>query len=326
MSDVDRTNRLPHSVLTPLVMPFTTDGAPDFESLARQASWVIDHGASGVWLNGTTGEFYALTEEERTQSVRSVAEALGGRGVPIASQIGAPATRLAVRLAEQAVAAGATVVAAVLPYYMTYDQDECKAYLREVKRAAQVPLYLYQVPAMTKLTLSDASIIDLIKDGTLTGMKDSWGNMTWLRYLLEKVKVQGLDFEAFMGDAALMMAGMATGVVGMITAVADVIPRHIGRGVKAVHSGDWTLAAEVQSEAVEFLESLKVPGRPATTPRIPSLKVLLAELGAIETPLNAGPFREFDTTERAWLVNNALPIAERLEAAAMASESAGAAA
>lgn len=324
MSQLDAPARLPHAVLTPLVMPFTATGDPDFDSLARHASWVIDNGAAGVWLNGTTGEFYALSEAERTEAVRVVVDALRGRGVAVAAQVGAPGTRLATRLAEKAVAAGATALAAVLPYYAPYEQDESTTYVRAVAKAGGVPLYLYQVPAMTKVTLGSRPILELAAEGLLAGMKDSWGNLTWLRYLTESAKRRGVELDVFMGDAALLNSGMATGAVGMITAVADVIPRHIGRAVRAVQAGDWALAAELQSRTVDFLESLKVPGRPASTPRIPSLKVLLAEMGVIDTPLNADPFRELDATERAWLVSNSLPLAASLEEAARAAADVGA--
>ena len=324
MSQSEGSGRLPHAVLTPLVMPFTPSGTPDFDSLARQAAWVVDNGASGVWVNGSTAEFYAVREGERTEAIQVVADALRGRGVPVAGQVGAPGTRLAVRLANEAVQAGATALAAVLPYYAPFEEDECEAYVRAVAEAGGVPLYLYQVPAMSKVTLSADGILSLAADGVLAGMKDSWGNLTWLRYLVESAKRRSVELDVFMGDAALLNAGMATGAVGMITAVADVIPRHIGRAVRAVHAGDWTLATQLQTQTVEFLESLKVPQRPAGMPRIPSLKVLLAELGVIAHPLNAAPFRELDSSERAWLLSHALPLAEELEAAALAAEGAAA--
>jgi len=304
---------LPHSVVPPTVMPFRAGDEPDWDSLAAEATWLVDQGVDGLWLNGSTGEFHALTDAERTRVVSTVVAAVGDRGLPIVNQVGATSTRLAARLAADAVDAGATTLSVVLPYYFPYEQDECLEYVRAVRAAGGgVPLYLYQVPVMTKTMASESLILRLLDEGLIDGMKDSYGNLTWFRYLMETVAARGLSLPSFIGDSTLLTASMAAGGVGTITAAAVLLPRHIARNVRAVHDGDWDLALRLQSDTVRFLQAMQPPSRPQVT-RIATIKALLADLGVIAEATLAAPFRQLDAAERDHLRQHALPLMERLE-------------
>lgn len=319
MSTVPKSGLLPHGVIPPVLLPFGAGDAPDWESLATHVAWLADQGVDGLWLNGSTGEFHALRDEERTRVVEVAIEALAGRDLPIVNQVGSTSTRLAVRLAADAVAAGATTISAVLPYYMSYEQDECMAYLRAVKSAADgAPLYLYQVPVMTKTTASQDLILTLLEEGVIDGMKDSFGNLTWFSNLMERVAARGLALPTFIGDSTLLTTSMIAGGVGTITAGAAIIPKHIKRNVLAIQNGDWDTAIRLQSETVGFLQSMQLPTRPNVS-RISTIKSLLTELGIIKEATCAEPFRQLDKDEHEYLRDHALPVAMALEATTEAS-------
>lgn len=299
-------------VIPPLVTPFHADGSVDFDSLVHQARFAAAGGVDGVWLNGSTAEFHALTATERTEVVTAVRNGIGDGSAVVITQIGSTSTRLATALAETAAEAGADAVSAVLPYYLPYTDTEATAYLRDIKHAAGLPLYLYQVPELTKTLLAPASIIDLAREGTLAGMKDSYGNVAWFRYLVERARRAQVSLPTFVGDGALLATSIYNGAAGAITAVAVVMPRFCVRLVRAALDGDWGTAQGMQSELVGFLEALKTPSRPSI-PRIAALKFLLAELGVIADPFCAAPFAQLDQAERKYLRASALPILERVE-------------
>ena len=302
-------------VIPPLVTPFTDTGAVDFESLQRQASWLVSKGVDGVWLNGTTAEFHALSDEERTQAVKEVVSALKGTGCPVFAQVGAPATRLAVRLAESAVSAGADAVSAVLPYYFMYEQSEVKEYLRAIRRAAGVPLYLYQVPVMTKITASIPTLLELAGEGTLAGMKDSLGDVSLLRSLLVRANKAGVPLTVFVGDSALIDTSILAGAAGAITAAADVAPAHCLRVAAAALAGDWPAAQRMQADLVTFLNTLVLPARAPWTPRVAALKFIQAEMGIIADARCAEPFQPLDKAEQEQLRTTAIPLLAKLESA-----------
>ena len=312
MTNTNTNGLLPHGVIPPVLMPFRTGDQPDWDSLGTQVDWLVNQGVDGLWLNGSTGEFHALTAEERTRVVTETVKALGGRELPIVNQVGSTSTRLATRLAAEAVAAGATTISVVLPYYFSYEQDECLEYVRAVKKAAGVPLYLYQVPVMTKTMASEKLILTMLDEGLIDGMKDSYGNLTWFRYLMETISAKGQHLPSYIGDSTLLTSSMAAGGVGTITAAAALIPQHISRNVKAIQAGDWTLAMELQSETVQLLQAMQIPTRPAVT-RIATIKALLNDMGVIAEATCAEPFRQLNDEERDYLRENALPIVNRLE-------------
>jgi 4-hydroxy-tetrahydrodipicolinate synthase len=299
-------------------MPFRSGDVPDWDSLATQTTWLADQGVDALWLNGSTGEFHALTDEERTRVVTVAVEAIGDRGLPIVNQVGSTSTRLAARLAAASVEAGANAISVVLPYYLPYEQDECLAYLRDVKSAAGgAPLYLYQVPVMTKTAASEDLIVTLLQEGVINGMKDSLGNMGWFRQLMERVAAEGLELPSFIGDSTLLTTSMVAGGIGTITAAAAIIPKHIARNVRAIQAGDWETAIRLQSDTARFIDSMKLPSRPNVT-RIATIKGLLTDLGVIAEAACAAPFRQLDEDERRFLRENALPVVQQLEDAAVA--------
>src|SRR5262245_34927013 len=115
----------------------TPDGELDPGSLRRQVEFLIAAGVSGLWVNGTTGEFFALEADERAAVVAEVVRAAAG-WVPVIAQVGDTVTRRAARHALAAAEAGADYAAAVAPYYVAFSQAELLSYYRDL--AATVPL------------------------------------------------------------------------------------------------------------------------------------------------------------------------------------------
>jgi dihydrodipicolinate synthase/N-acetylneuraminate lyase len=97
-------------VLAAVVTPFTADGsAVDVESVRRQADHIISGGVNGLVPGGSTGEFTALTVEERKASNRAYIEAAAGR-VPVVAGTGALSTAETIELTRDAKDAGADAV------------------------------------------------------------------------------------------------------------------------------------------------------------------------------------------------------------------------
>jgi 4-hydroxy-tetrahydrodipicolinate synthase len=294
----------------------TGDGAIDRDSLARQVRWLLDAGASGLWVNGTTGEFHALDADERTAVVADVVAAASEDGFVIA-QVGAPATRTAQRLAERAKDAGADWVAAVAPYYMAFDQAELMDYYRAVARAAGEPVVAYQIPLMTKVSLTVESVVELCAEGTIAGIKDSAGDIAWLRRLIERSREQGLDLRVFAGGGGMVDSSILAGAPGAMCAIANLVPRHCAGLVERALAGDWAEAARRQTQLNRLIEALRLPGRPlwgAAT--LPPYKHVLATRGLIAGETCSAPLRPLDAAERLRLRERALPLVEELETVA----------
>jgi 4-hydroxy-tetrahydrodipicolinate synthase len=106
----------------------------------------------GLLVAGTTGEFPALDDAERLSLIElALAEAGPER---VIAHIGAPDARHASRLAQAAVALGATRLAAITPYYLPVRPDELTNHYRAIRAAAPGPeLYAYIFPERTSVSL-----------------------------------------------------------------------------------------------------------------------------------------------------------------------------
>jgi 4-hydroxy-tetrahydrodipicolinate synthase len=303
-------------VLVPLVTPFRR-GEVDWPSLRRAALWFARTGVDALWINGTTSEFHALHQDEMAEAVRVVADAVkasdGAADCPVIAHAGAPATRLAVSLARSSVEAGADAVSAVPPYYLPYSDDELLEYFRAIKAAAGVPLFAYNIPVLTKTAVSPGSVVTLAADGTIAGVKDTQWTVPEIATLAEAASQAQVRVPVFVGDATTLHEAVRAGAAGTVTAISNVVPRHCLRLITAASRGDEDAAAGLQRGLTTMVGLTALSARPAGTPRMASVKYLLAELGVIDDPEVAGPFRPLGPAERAELSARALPLARRLE-------------
>ena len=104
-------------ILVPLFTTFKKDGSVDYDTLARLTKSVIDRGADGVYVGGSSAECFLLTQEERKQTLECAVKAADGKMV--VAHVGAIGTGIACDLARHAKKAGADAVASVPPFYLS---------------------------------------------------------------------------------------------------------------------------------------------------------------------------------------------------------------
>jgi 4-hydroxy-tetrahydrodipicolinate synthase len=299
-------------LIPPLVTPLFEDESLDLESLRRQAAWVVANGASGLWVNGTSGEFHALSRGERGAVVAAVREAMPSRDGVLVAQVGAASTRDAIGLAADAVAAGADVISAVTPYYLSFNDQELMDYYRAIRATVTVPLMIYQVPMMAKAMLRVDTVLALAREGTIVGIKDSSGDISWLNSLVSRAASEEVELRAFVGGGSMVHTSLLAGAAGAMCAVANIVPAHCSRLVAAGLAGDWPLAAALQGELMQVIRAMELPSRTTWTSTLSVLKFVLAERGVIATATCARPVRPLEPAEQDRLRTLALPVIERL--------------
>src|SRR5579884_2598659 len=97
-----------------MVSPFDQDGRLDLDAARTLARWLVDHGSDGLVVAGSTGEATALSDDEKADLWRAVAEAVT---VPVVAGAGTADTRHSIELSRLAEDAGAAGILAVTPYY-----------------------------------------------------------------------------------------------------------------------------------------------------------------------------------------------------------------
>jgi 4-hydroxy-tetrahydrodipicolinate synthase len=301
-----------HGVIPPLALPLKPDGTPDLASVARQVEHLLAAGVSGLWVNGTTGEFFALDAPARAAVLRAAVEAAAGR-VPVIAQVGDTATRLALRQAALALEAGATHLAAVAPYYAPPSAQEVVAHYRVLASATPLPLLIYQVPQFTQVLLSAADVLGLARDGSVVGLKDSLGDIGYFRSVTHRARAEGVSLACFVGGGNLLDVSLLAGAAGAMCAIANLVPRHCVHLYQAARAGDWAAAAQRQAELLDLIGAMALPHRPQWTTTLAVYKWLLRELGLIEHDTVSAPIEPLSAADQRRLRETALPHIRRME-------------
>ena len=148
------------SILTAMVTPFDADGGIDEQAAVRLMHHLVEHGADGLVMCGTTGEASTLSDEEHLRVVELAVQELGD-GYTIVAGAGSNDTRHAAHLAERATELGADAVLAVNPYYNKPSRRGIVRHFQEIDRATDLPIILYNIPQRTAVDMPNDLLAEL---------------------------------------------------------------------------------------------------------------------------------------------------------------------
>jgi len=249
---------------------------------------------------GTTGEFAALPEGERARAVEATVVGAAGR-VPVIANIGDSSTGLALRHARRAVEAGADALALTPPHYYPHSMDEMLTHFRALKAAfPDQPLLIYNIPQTVKVKMSVATTLQLAREGTVQGIKDSQNDLRWFRVLSQTIRAEGLEdqFRMFLGTRILIDAALVVGAHGAIPATSNVAPAAAAETSEAVTRGDFAMAARAQEIVMRYEELAELAhGGSAEGASFSSMKLILREWGVIDDARLTRPLRSFADDE-----------------------------
>jgi len=170
-------------IMTVTVTPFDEHGEVDFGAYGRLLDFVLDAGVHCIVPCGSTGEYYALSTEERQAVLKFVAEHVGDRA-QLWAGTNATSTRETVRLSQQAQELGYKGVMLAAPYYSLPTTEELAAHFRVVAGALDVPILLYNFPARTGVDMDGAFLKAVAPLERIVGIKESSGEIARLHELV----------------------------------------------------------------------------------------------------------------------------------------------
>jgi 4-hydroxy-tetrahydrodipicolinate synthase len=160
------------SILTAMVTPFDERGRVDEDAAVALMHHLVEHGSDGLVVCGTTGEGATLDDEEHLGVIELVASEMRGTCTVIAG-VGSNDTRHAVKLTERATALGVDGLLSVNPYYNRPSRRGIVAHYREVVRATDLPILLYNIPQRTGADLSNDLVAELGQLEHIVGVKQA---------------------------------------------------------------------------------------------------------------------------------------------------------
>lgn len=160
------------AILVPMVTPFDASGQVDEDAAVALMQHLIDNGADGVVIAGTTGEAATLTDQEQLGLIELAVQELGSRGTVVAG-VGSNDTRHAVHLTEQSTALGADAMLSMNPYYNRPSRRGVIRHFQEVDRATDKPILLYNIPQRTAWDMDNELLAELAQLDNVVGVKQS---------------------------------------------------------------------------------------------------------------------------------------------------------
>jgi 4-hydroxy-tetrahydrodipicolinate synthase len=237
-----------------LVMPFADDGIAE-DALRELVRFHLREGTDALIVNGSTGEAAAMSPDEQRRAIEVVAEEAGAsdRGTPVVAGVGGSGTADVVRLARQAREAGADALLLAPPPYNKPTQAGMLAHYRQVLDAADLPLIVYNVPGRTACNITPRTIEQLAEDPRIVGVKEASGDMS---QIAELARCVGDRVAIYSGNDDQIVPLLALGGRGVISVLANVVPRDTSRMVHAFLGGDVELARSLQLRYLPLIQAL----------------------------------------------------------------------
>lgn len=261
-------------VMVALVTPFKNGGKEvDEEKLKELVGFHIRSGTSAIVPCGTTGESPTLSLEEHERVVEVVTEAVNTR-IPVIAGTGSNDTAAAIRLTAHAEKVGVDGALVVSPYYNRPTQEGLYRHFRAIADAVKIPLILYNIQSRTGVNIEPDTIARLVRNcKNVVGVKEASGSLDQM----SQIKLLcGPDFDLISGDDSLSLPLLAVGGVGVISVVANLVPRDVQEMIDKFEKGDIKGATEQHYRLLPLVKAMFIETNP-----IP-VKTAMCMLGMIE--------------------------------------------
>lgn len=198
-----------------MVTPFGPDGSLDLDAAAVVARHLAATGSDGLVVAGTTGEGPVLTDPERLDLFRAVAEAVT---IPVVASTGTNDTAHSVMMTKEAAAIGVAGVLAVTPYYNRPSAAGLSAHFRAIAAASDLPVVLYDIPVRSGRRIGPALTLELAHQvPSIVAVKDATGDVAGAATVVAGAPA---GFELYSGDDSLTLPFASVGGVGVISVAA----------------------------------------------------------------------------------------------------------
>ena len=169
-------------IIPPVITPINDVHSIDEDGFAAVIEYMIEKGVHGIIVGGTTGEFYALSPEERVRQFRFAKEIIKTR-VPLVCGVNDISTKGACGFAEAARDAGADGILVAAPYYSLPTELENAAHCLAIDKAANLPIMLYNYPGRTGVVMGEDFLDIVSKNSNFRSIKEASGDINRLHML-----------------------------------------------------------------------------------------------------------------------------------------------
>ncbi|MCL6573998.1 MAG: dihydrodipicolinate synthase family protein, partial [Bacillus sp. (in: Bacteria)] len=234
----------PKGVIPALVTPLDKEGRIMEQALKNVIDYTIAGGVHGLFILGSSGEIYGLTNQQKRRVVEITVEHTAGR-VPVYCGASEITTRDSIQTAQMVQDVGGVSALSVLtPYFLTPTQSELIEHFKAIAKSTDLPVILYGNEGRTHVKIDVKSCEELSKVDNIIGIKDSSGDMTKMAEYLRVTDRK--TFSVLAGRDTLIYAGLCHGGSGAIASTANIAPKLVADIYNTFLTGDYKKSLELQ--------------------------------------------------------------------------------
>ncbi len=235
-----------------LVTPFTAEGELDLQALGTLIDRQLENGTDALVMCATTGECATLSDREWETAVAFALHRTEGR-IPVIAGAGRNDTRHTIYLCRQAQKLGAQGVLLVTPYYNKTTQTGLVRHFQTVADSTDLPMLLYNVPSRTGMTVTAESYQQLADHPNIFGTKEASGDFG---LILKTKALCPNDFAIYSGNDDQIVPILSLGGLGVISTMANVVPKQTHDLCALWACGEREKAAELQIKLQSLIQAL----------------------------------------------------------------------
>lgn len=240
-------------VYTPIVAPFSADDSIDFDTYGKVIEFNLSAGIAGLVACGTTGEYYAMTFDERVQVMTHTRDINDGRATIVAG-CNAGSTKEVIQYGHVARDLGYDAVMLAAPHTSLPTQRELAAHYLAVADAVGIPVILYNYPARAGVEIGYDCLDAIVDHPGIVAIKESSGDFS--RFLqLRKRYSDRLTIMCGSDDQAVDY--FSWGVRSWLAGTANILPRHHVAAMNAANSGNLAAAYAIFDGILPWVQNME---------------------------------------------------------------------
>ena len=270
-----------------LLVPFDENGQVKEEVLKQISKNAIEvEQLDGLYVNGSSGENFLISKEQKKQIFKVVKEAVGN-DVKLIAQVGSLDLNEAIELGKYATDLGYDALSAVTPFYYPFSFEEIKQYYFDIIEATQNKMIIYAIPDLTGVNISINQFKELFNNEKIVGVKYTAPNF----FLLERIRKAFPDKLILSGFDEMLVQAVISGVDGAIGSTYNVNGRRARQIYDLAREGKIEEAYKIQHDTNNIIETVLSMGI------YPTLKEILKTRG-IDGGVPKRPFSPFNEANR----------------------------
>ena len=232
-----------------LITPFNENGV-DFKKFEELIEWHIKEGTDAILICGTTGEASTMPDEEHEEVIRFAVEKINKR-VHVMAGAGSNDTKHAIELSKYCESVGADSILSVTPYYNKTTQEGLYQHFKVIAQSISIPVVIYNVPSRTNLNINPATLKRLADIDNIVAVKECN-----LLQASEIFYLCGDKLDLYSGEDGNIVPLLALGGKGVISVIANILPKDTHNMVKSFLDGDIETSRKLQIKSVPVEKAL----------------------------------------------------------------------